>query len=76
MIALITRINYSNNTAGIFLENKYREGKSSLSKIEGGRTLTHIKSILSSRHNSGGQNHFQGGQNAPLPPPRKIPDTV
>jgi len=55
--------------SGVFLENKFREGKSSLLKIEGGRTLITLKSILSLRHNSGGQNHFQGEQNAPLPPP-------
>jgi len=28
---------YLRTYAGIFLENKFREGKSSLSKIEGGR---------------------------------------
>jgi len=62
--------------AGIFLENKFRGSKSSLLKIEGGRTLIILKSILSLRHNSGGQNYFQGGQNVPFaPPPRKNPAT-
>jgi len=46
----------------------------SFSKIEGGRTLIILKSILSLRYNSGGKTIFRGGQNAPFaPPPRKIP---
>jgi len=48
--------------AGIFLENKFRGGKLSLSKIEGGRTLIILKSILSLKDNSGGQNHSQEGK--------------
>jgi len=68
--------------SGIFLENKFRGSKSSLSKIEG-QNFNHIidcidsvtqsiqsmiilKSIISLRHNSGGANHFQGGQNDPF----------
>jgi len=58
---------------GIFLENKFRGGKSSLSKIEGGRTLIILKSILSLRHNSRGAKPFSGGQNVPFALPRKIP---
>jgi len=43
-------------------------GKSSLLKIEGGRTLIILKSILSLRHNSGAK-PFQGEQNAPYKNP-------
>ena len=35
-----------------------------------------MKLILSLRHNSGGQKHFQWGKMPPLPPPRKIPAPV
>jgi len=41
--------------SGIFLENKSRVGKLSLLKIEGGRTLIILKSILSLKDNSGGK---------------------
>ena len=33
-----------------------------------------ILSLSHLRHNSGGQNHFQGGKMPSLPPPRTIPD--
>ena len=57
----------------VTLENKFRVGKSSLSKIEGGKTLIscwvqqRCLSILSLRYKFKGQNHFQRGYNAPLP---------
>ena len=39
-------------------------------KHRGGRTLNQAVII---EDNSGGQNHFQEGQNTPFAPPRKIP---
>jgi len=47
---------------GIYLENKFREGKWSLLKIEGGRILIILKSILSLRYNSGGKTIFRGAK--------------
>jgi len=49
-----------------YLLKKIEGGKSILLKIEGGRTLIILKSILSLRHNSGGQNHFEGDKMPPL----------
>jgi len=59
--------------AGIFLENKFREGQIESFENRGDRTLIILKSISSLRHNSEGENHFQGGTKCPLCPPRKIP---
>jgi len=57
-----------------FSRKKFRGGAIESFENRGGQNFNYIKSILSLKDNSGGQNHFEGGKMPPLHPPRIILD--